>query len=957
MKPTVNKPRISAKDLRALSLLADETKRASFLRNHPSLFHADAHAELNAAALKELQKNTNTALALAEAAVTVAGKLRKKDLLGQSLRVKANVLSAAGKHRLALTFYDRALQAFSKINDHEGTARTLAASIQPKILLGEYDAAFQSADQARALFETLGDVRRLARLENNIGNIYHRQDRFEEAIAHYEKAYEQLLEYGDSEELTISLNNMAMCLISMNDFARALSTYARAKELLQTRDLPLLRLITDYNIAYLYYLRGDYHRAIDMLRETREASQKIDYEYLIALCYLDLSDIYVELNLSSEVQEVAYEGYVYFAKLGIGYEAAKTIANQAIALGQEGKMRQALELFDKARTLFVKEKNLVWPWLIDLYQGLVLYHEGRYFESRRLCKQAAKFFDQSILQNKAVLCHFVLAQLAMRTGNLEDARAECEFAIAVLEKVEAPILHYQGHFLMGQIEQALGNPAEAYAAYQEARTELENLRSSLDRDELKISFMKNKTEIYEHLVELCLSRDNKPSTTEEAWQYIELAKSRSLTELLFQRNHSLPGNELGQSELAHRIRDLREELNWYQQRIELEQLRPEGNSAERIERLQSEAREREKSLLRQLRDLPDSNQGIFSSKSDVSIATIRESLPANATLLEYFFAGEQVIAVVITKTNLEIVPLTLTTQISELMRLLRFQLSKLRTSSRMAEAFKESLQQTTDAHLKELYDELFAPLRAKIAGDHIVFVPHGMLHHLPFHALFDGRDYLIDAFTVSYAPSASVYAFCQSAPPIAAGESLIFGVPDNLAPYIEEEVQAVARILPSPQLFLGERANHETLRQKAQTSRLIHIATHGSFRQDNPMFSGIKLGDSYLHLYELYQLRLAADLLTLSGCATGLNVVTAGDEVLGLIRGALYAGAQSLLLTLWDVHDRSAAQFMTSFYGRLNSTQNKALSLSGAMKELRSSQPHPYYWAPFVLVGKALSSV
>jgi CHAT domain-containing protein len=544
----------------------------------------------------------------------------------------------------------------------------------------------------------------------------------------------------------------------------------------------------------------------------------------------------------------------------------------------------------------------------------------------------------------------------MRTGNLEEARAECEFAIAVLEKVEAPILHYQGHFLMGQIEQALGNPAEAYAAYQEARGELENLRSSLDRDELKISFMKNKTEIYEHLVELCLSRDNKAASKQEAWQYIELAKSRSLTELLFQRSPSLPGNELGQSELAHRIRDLREELNWYQQRIELEQLRPEGNSAERIEKLQSEAREREKSLLRQLRDLPDSRQGNFRSKSDVSIESIRESLPANTTLIEYFFAGEQVLAVVVTKTNLEIVPLTLTTQISDLMRLLRFQLSKLRTNSRMAEAFSESLQQTTEAHLKELYEELFAPLRAKVAGGHIVFVPHGMLHHLPFHALFDGQQYLIDSFTVSYAPSASVYAFCQSAPSITSGDSLIFGVPDQFAPYIEEEVQAVAKILPSPQLFLGEQANHEMLRQKVQSSRLIHIATHGSFRQDNPMFSGIKLGDSYLHLYELYQLRLSADLLTLSGCATGLNVVTAGDELLGLIRGALYAGAQSLLLTLWDVHDRSAAQFMTGFYTRLNSTQNKAESLSGAMKELRASHPHPYYWAPFILVGKALSS-
>ena len=118
------------------------------------------------------------------------------------------------------------------------------------------------------------------------------------------------------------------------------------------------------------------------------------------------------------------------------------------------------------------------------------------------------------------------------------------------------------------------------------------------------------------------------------------------------------------------------------------------------------------------------------------------------------------------------------------------------------------------------------------------------------------------------------------------------------------------------------------------------------------MFSGIRLGNAYLSLYDLYQLKLDADLVTLSGCATGLNVVTAGDELLGLIRGLLYAGAQSLLLTLWNVHDRSAADFMTYFYRRFQGETDKAAALQGAMQELRQQYPHPYYWAPFTLIGK-----
>ena len=166
--------------------------------------------------------------------------------------------------------------------------------------------------------------------------------------------------------------------------------------------------------------------------------------------------------------------------------------------------------------------------------------------------------------------------------------------------------------------------------------------------------------------------------------------------------------------------------------------------------------------------------------------------------------------------------------------------------------------------------------------------------------------------------------------------------------------ESVAGILPDAELLVGADANEAALRDKGAHSRLIHIATHGSFRQDNPMFSGIRLGGAYLSLYDLYHLKLEAELVTLSGCATGLNVVAPGDELLGLIRGLLYAGAQSLLLTLWDVNDRSTADFMTRFYRRIRDGEGKASALQGAMRELRNNYPHPYHWAPFTLIGKVL---
>src|SRR5205814_8150724 len=100
----------------------------------------------------------------------------------------------------------------------------------------------------------------------------------------------------------------------------------------------------------------------------------------------------------------------------MGYEAAKTLANEATAYGQQGKTVQALERFAKARDMFGREKNIVWPWLSDLYQALLLFHQGRHFEARRLCVVAAAFFDQSALSGKAVVVHLLLAPIALPAG-------------------------------------------------------------------------------------------------------------------------------------------------------------------------------------------------------------------------------------------------------------------------------------------------------------------------------------------------------------------------------------------------------------------------------------------------------------------------------------------------------------------------------------------------------------
>ena len=934
---------------RLLAAENDDARR-SLVASDSSLNWEEIVTALTDRVRQEVHVSTAQARKLADVAIVVAEAMGSKPALAKSHRAKANTLYAQDQHAAAVEMHARAAAGFEEAADKEELARTLSGSIQPLLLLGRYDEALHAGERARAIFAELGNAWRLARLEINIGNIYQRQDRFEDSLQHYQRAYEELLGHDDAEGLAAVLSNLSLCYISLNNFPKALELHQRAREHCLAKGMPILVAYADYNIAYLYFLRGEYGRSIQMLREAAGGAKRAGDLYQLALCDLDLAEIYLEINLTQEAIELAHAANQGFHRLGFGYEAAKALAFAAIGASRQGQAFEGLRLFREAKAMFVKDQNKVWPSLIDLYEALVLFNEGRLFEARRLCAAAQEFFASSNMPRKAILGELLSARVDLRMNEMGAAQQHCNSAKEKLKQMESPMLLYQTEFLLGEIGRAQKDEQSAYDAYSRARTALEALRGSLRGEELKVAFFDNKLELYEHLVDLCLHRAN---GLKEAFEYMEQAKSRSLMDLMVQPV-SIVENDDGQSELVRSIRNLREELNWYYNLIEREQLRPEEKSQERIQNLESQARTRETALLRALQEatVSEADQAGLQSPTNVPLESIRAALTPDTVLVEYFCVQDKILVCALTRDDLQIVPLTLQSRVQKQLQMLQFQLSKFRLDPQYVATFQDSLLEATKAHLQGLYQELLAPVRSLLKAKHIVFVPHGVLHYVPMHALHDGASYLIDSYSISYAPSASIYSICRGTPEKASGGSLIFGIADAQAPSILDEVGALSEILPEASLFVGDEATEETLRREGPESRIIHIATHGYFRQDNPMFSSIRLGGSYLNLYDLYRLKLEAELVVLSGCATGLNVVKPGDEQIGLVRGLLRAGAQSLVLSLWDVHDRSTQEFMVSFYTHLQQGFSKPAAMQSAMQELRKQYPHPYFWAPFLLIGK-----
>jgi CHAT domain-containing protein len=954
LKNTGSKLQLETEIFRELSELSSDEKRRKFFEEHPELATHVQVEKLSAEVADMIRINLEAAHRLAMTTRWLAKQLGDELDLALSARVLANSLHFLLRCEEAQEYYDEALERYQFLADEKEMAISRSSALVNLAYLGRYDQVFAWHEEARRVFEEQDDRLRLANLAHNLANIYHRQDRWQEALRQYRIAHGEFVLLGRAQNAAICLRNIAVCLIILHNFSEAIQVYEESRAYCMEHGLDRLLLEVDYNIAYLYYQRGEYTRSIQAFQAARKRCDEAGDDYHKALCDLDQAEIFLELNLAEEAAGLAESAIAGFAALRMPYEHAKALTNHAIALGRQGKSASALELLTAARQIFDAEGNHMWLAQIDFYHAVVLYREKRPVEAIRLARRARQSFAESNLASRAALCELLLSELHLQSGEPQEAHRSCYEALERLTTLDLPALEHQAYLVLGQVEEARGERHAALDAYNRSQRWLERLRSQLKVEELKLAFLKDKHVVYESLVWLTMRDKNASNRLETTFNYIEKAKSRSLADLMAYRPHALAPKSAEHGQLADEVRDLREELNWFYHQIDKQQMRGDKRATEEVGELRRNILSKEDELLRYLRQIQatDHEFGSLQAGNVVDLETFRSTLPQGGILIEYFIARDTIFVCVVDHQRLEIVPLTTATHARKLHRLLQFQLSKSMRRPTDQDGAQDLVAAALGAHLEELYDALLAPIRHYLVGDHLIFAPHGFLHYIPFHALSDGSAYLIDQFSISYAPSASVFHLCATKKTSCSSCSLVLGVADQRTPHILEEARAVATSLPNSRLLLGEEATEEALREHGDGCRYVHIATHGLFRRDNPMFSAIQLGKSRLSLFDLYDLRLSAEMVVLSGCGTGLNAVLGAEELVGLTRGLLYAGAQSVLVTLWDVNDASAADFMSRFYRHLAQGRRRAEALRQTMIEIRQDYPLPYHWAPFVLVGQ-----
>jgi len=539
------------------------------------------------------------------------------------------------------------------------------------------------------------------------------------------------------------------------------------------------------------------------------------------------------------------------------------------------------------------------------------------------------FYDQTFQEIPKL---YILSKSLYETGNIKEAKEGYDQLLGHPQIEQIGGIYWIVLLDRAKIALAEGQKNAAEDMLKKAIDVIEKQRSSINTEAGRIGFVGDKQAAYAELTSLLLAEGRYA----EAFAYVERAKARALVDLLAsQKEINVRGGQ--REQIKTTLAALAKAENNLTVVAQADDKEGQSKTRSVVLALKKDLREKAPEL------------AALISVTTPATAEIQSRIKDDETLLEYYCAGKEWYVFIVTNKTIAARKLP----VADLEK--NIDALRKNITARNLPGFSQ--------YSRTLYHQIFALAAPVIKTRKLIIVPHGPLHYLPFAALSDGNEYLIDRFSIRMLPSASVLDFLKERAKQADRGALIFGDPKLGDPkydlkFAEDEALAIGRIIPTSNVLLHSEASKTNLQNLASQYSIIHLAVHGVFDLDKPLNSALLLAadrnnDGLLRAADLYNLSLNADLVTLSACETALGKVATGDDVVGFTRGFLYAGARSLISSLWQVDDEATRDLMVNFYTNL-SKMSKDEALRQAQLKTKIKYPHPYYWAAFLLTGSAM---
>lgn len=823
--------------------------------------------------------------------------------------------------------------------------------------LTEYKEALKATDQAIDIFKRQNNTAQLMEATNIKASIFLRMDDFNSAEVNFNKALEYNQTLNNELFTATVVNNLGALYQQTGKYEQALNSYLKAGQIQSDLGFEAELALTMNNIATSYMSLKNYDKAIEYLTKSRDIAEKYDLKRDISRTYSNEGIAFFQLGRLEDAKASLGKSYDLQKSLGLNIDQAQTLNNIAFIEKEQDNLEVAVDIIQDALMLLSEDMR----------------GDNRQFPNPDLDTITSPNLVKNLLLNKGFWLRDLAAKDYSRRGfYLKAAADSLSKSIDLLEVIR--------HQLKG------GQSQELLVA--------ENI------------------DVFEQLIKIQYdigTMEGSERYFANAFPIAEQSKARSFLDKFQEQiafsNISLPKSyrdreNLVKSQLVTVNETLFEEINKQEKEKDKKKIN-------QLNLKKTELQLAFNNLKKELEEkYPNYANVKYPKIYDLNLLRAK-IIDRSSAVISYFSGSEASYGWYISKRQLKMVKLPAKADLKKL-------IEKYRITLKDPLSFYDDEEDTEvdnrRLHLAiglKLYETLINPFDIEPEIKSILILSDGALHYLPFETLITKIDigsegyqaanqrYLIEDYSVYYAPSASVLGAAMDNlgqrvdKPDDSKIFLGFGDPEFSLVNADENVKAdpvfkqkgfyeLSRLYAtatevnkisslfsdSNRVFYQQGALEEKAKELSESYKYIHFATHGILDEDNPEFSGVVLNlardqkeDGFLTSSEIWDMRLKADMVTLSACETGLGKIVSGEGMVGLTRSFLYAGSASVVVSLWTVADDSTSELMINFYEYLKQGYPKIEALRQAklefvVKQKQTGDFHdPFYWGPFVLNG------
>jgi CHAT domain-containing protein len=752
------------------------------------------------------------------------------------------------------------------------------------------------------------------------GTIRRMQGKWADAVAFYQQAYDAATRGRDTLRQGDALAWRAFAKLSSRDLGGALTDATQALRLLDdTSDKDVLANALDV-LGNVQLAQRDHAGAAATFRREVEVAAQATNPMAAYFAYSGRSDVYLALGQQCQYDRSFDACYQSFDKARADLDSMRAIVRR---LGYPGLLRQNEEYIRNVET----QRAIV---------------KSQQSMSARLA--ASSVFKPHKPSDVLVTEHFVppVGGIPAPLMALYQASKQFEQQVGAF----AGIAEARSLYVDGLMSEMRGDKDDALRAYLKAVDSLEHDRRSLHDERSRGTFAEDRINFYYYAALQLLERRR----FADAFEVFERSRSRALADLLATRQPGLgrPQEQKLYADAAllrTRVADLQGRL------FELANDVNVGRASAQATAVQNQLRTAESqyqdAVARMSADAP-------------RLASLVNATPASLTALQQGMRDDrfETLQYMVTDAALIVWHISADAITVRNVFLPRPELARKLDALRQNVADRNS--RFDDATAKELFLFLIQPVLGEVRSDRLVIIPHEDLNTVPFQVLVnpaDGR-YVGERFQISYAPSATVLLNLKRSSNLTGAH--VLAVADPGIPAAAPEVSAIGQLFPGRARIVRDMLMREAdVKSSAHDFDVVHLSVHGKFDSAEPMLSYVALApgggdDGKLTAAEMFGLPLEnTRLVVLSACETGRAEATHGNEVLGIERSLLYAGAGTLVLSYWEVDSDATALWMQTFYrAALTRPMPEAARLAAQSVRANPAYRHPYYWAAFGMVGR-----